>query len=122
MIRSPYAKACLIHWLLLWIAIPVYSQTLISLSDKKAAIKNPKFYISEIIDSRSNKEIVGIVQRGMNNKQEIAQFKKGFQDELKNCLAEFLQPRTDLSPLIVRVLSLMYSKERFLLVRRQSPN
>ncbi len=106
MIRSPYAKTCLIHCLLLWIAIPVYSQTLISLSDKKAAIKNPKFYISEIIDSRSNKEIVGIVQRGMNNKQEIAQFKNGFQNELKNCLTEFLQPQTDLSPLIIRVLKL----------------
>lgn len=106
MIRFPYAKTCIILCLPLWIAIPVYSQTLISLSSKKAALKNPKFYISEIIDSRSNKEIVGIVQRGMNNKQEIAQFKNGFQDELKNCLAEFLQPRTDLSPLIVRVLKL----------------
>jgi hypothetical protein len=106
MIRSSFAKICFIHSLLLWTAIPVYSQTLISLSGKKAAIKNPKFYISEIIDSRSNKEIVGIVQRGMNNKQEIAHFKNGFQDELKNCLVEFLQPRTGLTPLIVRVLKL----------------
>ncbi|MEJ7646095.1 MAG: hypothetical protein WKF87_15985 [Chryseolinea sp.] len=106
MFRSPFAKICLLHSLLLWFAIPVSSQTFISLSDKRAAIKNPKFYISEIIDARSNKEIVGIVQRGINNKPVIAQLKSGFQDEVRKCLTEFLQPKTDRSPLIIRVLKL----------------
>jgi hypothetical protein len=106
MIRCSHSKIWFVLSSLLWIAIPIYSQTLISLDGKKAAIKNPKFYISEIIDSRSNKEIVGIVQRGMNNKQEIAQFKMGFQDEMKSCLFEFLQPRPGPTPLIVRVLKL----------------
>jgi hypothetical protein len=58
------------------------------------------------VDARSNKDIVGIVQRGLNNKQEIAQFKNGFQEELKNANAEFLQPQANLTPLIVRVLKL----------------
>jgi hypothetical protein len=79
---------------------------LISLSAREVAIKHPTFYISEILDARSNKDIVGIVQRGLNNKQEIAQFKNGFQEELKNAIIEFLQPQANLTPLIVRVLKL----------------
>jgi hypothetical protein len=84
----------------------VSSQTLISLKGKKALIKKPKFYIAEIIDARSDKEFVGIVQRGMNNKQEPAQFKGGLQEELGHCLAKYLQSKPGLTPLIVRVLKL----------------
>jgi len=79
---------------------------LISLPGKRIAIKDPKFYISEIIDARSNKEMVGIVQRGLKNRQETASFENGFQDELKNSLEDFLQSQADRTPLIVRILKL----------------
>src|SRR5690606_18127475 len=106
MIRFLNARLCFIHSLLLCSAIPVYSQTLISLPGKRIAIKDPKFYISEIIDARSNKEMVGIVQRGLKNRQETASFENGFQDELKNSLEDFLQSQADRTPLIVRILKL----------------
>lgn len=86
--------------------VPVCSQTLISLRDKKALIKKPQFYITQIIDARSDKEFVGIVQRGLNNKVEPAQFGAGFQQELKNCFARYLHPKPGLTPLIVRILKL----------------
>lgn len=83
-----------------------HSQTLISLPGRRITIKNPKFYISEIIDARSNREMVGIVQRGLKNRQETASLENGFQDELKGTLDAFLKPRAGLTPLIVRVLKL----------------
>jgi hypothetical protein len=107
MIKSFDVRICLIlSLLLLCINLLVHSQTLISLGSRKGTIKDPRFYISEIVDARSNKDIVGIVQRGLNNKQEIAQFKSGFQVELKNALTEFLQPQSNLTPMVVRVLKL----------------
>ena len=106
MIRSLYVRICILLFPLLCSYLSVYSQTLISLSAREVAIRHPTFYISEIVDARSNKDIVGIVQRGLNNKQVIAQFKNGFQEELKNVVAEFLQPQANLTPLIEHVLKL----------------
>jgi hypothetical protein len=86
--------------------LSVHAQTFISLSSRKGAIKHPTFYISEIIDARSNKDIIGIVQTGLNNKQQVAKFKNGFQEELKSVVAELLYPQSNRTPLIVRVLKL----------------
>src|SRR5690606_18161338 len=72
---------------------------------RKGAIKHPTFYISEIVDARSNKDIIGIVQRGLNNKQQVAKFKNGLQPELKSVVADLYQ-QSNLTPLIVRVLKL----------------
>jgi len=88
--------------LLLFAAIPVCSQTSISIPRQKITIRDQQFYISEIIDARSNKEMIGIVQRGLKNRPEAALFQDGLQDELKKPLVNLLQPQDSLMPLIMR--------------------
>ena len=87
-----------------------YPQKLISLSTLNAGIETRKFYISEIIDARSEKEILGIVRKG--GKQETARLKRGFDQDIKNALKIFLKQETTLIPLIMRVLKLAVYERR----------
>ena len=105
MTRPFCVRISLTFFLVLCICLYVQSQTFISLDARKGAIKHPTFYISEIVDARSNKDIIGIVQRGLNNKQQVAKFKNGLQPELKSVVADLYQ-QSNLTPLIVRVLKL----------------
>lgn len=86
--------------------IPIYAQTLISLPGKKPALDRPNFYIAEIIDARSNKETIGIVQKGFTNEPETARFANVLQKELQSSLGELLQPREDRTSLVMRVLKI----------------
>lgn len=97
--------------------IPIHAQTLISLPGKKSLLDKPNFYIAEIIDARSNKETIGVVQKGLTNQLETAQFANALQKEFQNSLGELRHPHEDRTPLLMRILKInvfertLYTKE-----------
>ena len=47
---------------------------MVRLSNENIEISNRKFYIDSIVDNRSDKSKIGIVQKGITNKKYPAQF------------------------------------------------
>ncbi len=82
-----------------------FSQQVILLSPLLKEIADRQFFISEIIDARSEKRILGVAQTLKDNR-EIIEFKNEFQEEMKNFLKDLLQPKSTLTPVLMRVLKL----------------
>jgi hypothetical protein len=58
----------------------------ISLEDGSVANKGINFSIAEILDSRSDKNVVGIIQRGLNNRKDLALFQTPGLSEVEKLL------------------------------------
>jgi hypothetical protein len=58
------------------LSITTYGQDLFSISLEKFSIKKDSisFMISEVIDGRNDKKIIGIIQLGLNNRKDLAVF------------------------------------------------
>ena len=64
---------------------------LITLSPDKS-LKAPTFYITKVLDQRPNKESIGVVQKGMGNRQVPANFSTEFSFHLLKAFNTILPP------------------------------
>ncbi|QHT70581.1 hypothetical protein GXP67_29975 [Rhodocytophaga rosea] len=76
----------------------------VSLSKQTFVLPGRKFYISDIIDARIDKNNIGWVRKGLTNTKMEADLKKRFKPELMDFFNRNLPPYTNLQPVIVKVL------------------
>ena len=80
------------------------AQTVISLEKEKIASLTPVFSITEIIDARSEKNWIGIVQKGLSNRKELARFKNDLQTEFLALINGSIDKNKSLTGLVMRVV------------------
>ncbi|MEZ4885195.1 MAG: hypothetical protein R3E32_10750 [Chitinophagales bacterium] len=61
------------------------------------------FYISKIIDNRTNKENIGVIQKGLGNKKVPANFEEDLSIHLLDFLKKLVQSSEDKTPLALQV-------------------
>jgi len=71
----------------------------------------PSFYITKVIDQRANKESIGVVQKGMGNRQVRANFPADFSAHLLSTFNKILIPNKDRQGLQV-IIHQLYISER----------
>jgi len=101
---------------ILWIAVSVNAQQnpeyhLISLSENDPDAAVPmKFYIAGVYDGRQFTNNIGTVQKGLANRQVLANFEKPFLEELTAYLTAAYPKKEGLYPVWVRINDLYVSE------------
>lgn len=101
----PLLKHCLLLCLVV-LTEALYGQTMVKLTDGGVKIKNPTFYIDEIVDARSNKDIIGIVQRGLKNEKQTAVLDGDIVSVFRIAIGKLAEANKVSTPVAMRILKL----------------
>ncbi|MDJ1498003.1 hypothetical protein QNI19_33990 [Cytophagaceae bacterium DM2B3-1] len=90
---------------------------LINLHRKKldlgsSTFQNKTFYIARVVDARSDKETIGIVQRGVFNRNAPASFVGSLEPQLQDFFDRGLAAKQGYTPVIVKVNQLVIAEKR----------
>jgi hypothetical protein len=102
----------------LLLAFPIFAQKphTISLEPELISLSNRQFYIAKVIDKRLMKDNIGVVQKGLNNRQTEAIMKDGveatFQSYFEKSLPKFSQ---ELAPIVLIINNFRVSEKTHLM-------